>query len=102
MSELVLVTGAYGYIASHCILQLLTQGHRVRGTLRKLETHEPGVRRIVAQAGAANDQLELVQADLEVDHLPLLEEIQDLIAQKNPIGANTGNKALAVAGIEDK
>ena len=67
MSELVLVTGAYGYIASHCILQLLTQGYRVRGTLRKLEAQESGVRRIVTQAGLANDQLELVQADLEVD-----------------------------------
>jgi dihydroflavonol-4-reductase len=67
MSELVLVTGAYGYIASQCVLQLLAHGYRVRGTLRKLVAHEPGVRRIVAQAGAANDQLELVQADLEAD-----------------------------------
>ena len=67
MSELVLVTGAYGYIASHCVLQLLEGGYRVRGTLRRLEAHEPGMRRIIARAGAANDRLELVQADLLED-----------------------------------
>ena len=30
----VLVTGATGFIAMHCILQLLEQGFRVRGTVR--------------------------------------------------------------------
>lgn len=39
----------------------------MRGTLRRLEAHEPGMRRIVARAGAANDRLELVQADLLED-----------------------------------
>ncbi len=36
-SDLVLVTGASGYIAGHCILQLLAKGYRVRGTLRSLD-----------------------------------------------------------------
>ncbi len=33
-SDLVLVTGASGYVAGHCILGLLEKGYRVRGTLR--------------------------------------------------------------------
>jgi nucleoside-diphosphate-sugar epimerase len=32
-SDLVLVTGASGYVAGHCILRLLTDGYKVRGTL---------------------------------------------------------------------
>ena len=34
MSEIVLVTGATGFIAQHCILQLLEAGYQVRGTAR--------------------------------------------------------------------
>jgi len=30
----VLVTGASGFIGLHCVLQLLEQGYRVRGTVR--------------------------------------------------------------------
>jgi dihydroflavonol-4-reductase len=36
-SDLVLVTGASGYVAGHCILRLLDGGYRVRGTLRSLK-----------------------------------------------------------------
>ncbi len=32
----ILVTGASGFIALHCIDQLLAQGHEVRGTVRSL------------------------------------------------------------------
>lgn len=32
----VLVTGATGFIAKHCIAELLRQGYRVRGTVRNL------------------------------------------------------------------
>ena len=32
--ERVLVTGATGFIALHCIQQLLDMGYQVRGTLR--------------------------------------------------------------------
>lgn len=35
-ADLVLVTGASGYVAGHCILQLLDAGYSVRGTLRSL------------------------------------------------------------------
>ena len=33
---LVLVTGATGYIAGHCIRELMEHGYRVRGTVRSL------------------------------------------------------------------
>jgi dihydroflavonol-4-reductase len=35
-SQTVLVTGASGFIAMHCVLKLLENGYRVRGTLRSL------------------------------------------------------------------
>jgi nucleoside-diphosphate-sugar epimerase len=36
-SDLVLVTGPSGYVAGHCILRLLNDGYKVRGTLRSLQ-----------------------------------------------------------------
>ncbi len=36
-SDLVLVTGASGYVAGHCMRRLLHDGYRVRGTLRSLK-----------------------------------------------------------------
>ena len=36
-SDLVLVTGASGYFVGHCILRLLTDGYKARGTLRSLK-----------------------------------------------------------------
>src|ERR1700728_2479259 len=36
-SDLVLVTGASGYVAGHCMLRLLHDGYKVRGTLRSLK-----------------------------------------------------------------
>ncbi len=59
----VTVTGATGFIALHCIAQLLDQGYRVRGTIRT-PGRELDVRR--ALAGVRHtDRLELVSATLE-------------------------------------
>ena len=41
--ELVLVTGGSGFIATHCILQLLAAGYRVRSTLRSLSRDRKSV-----------------------------------------------------------
>jgi nucleoside-diphosphate-sugar epimerase len=35
--DLVLVTGASGFVTGHCMLRLLHDGYRVRGTLRSLK-----------------------------------------------------------------
>jgi len=63
---LVLVTGATGYIAGHCIRELLEHGYRVRGTVRSLvnPAKTEHLRRIAAQLGGS---LELVEADLTSD-----------------------------------
>ncbi|ACF43132.1 SDR family oxidoreductase [Pelodictyon phaeoclathratiforme] len=56
----VCVTGASGFIASHIVKQLLEQGYRVRGTVRKSSQNYPF---LLALPGAA-EHLELVEADL--------------------------------------
>jgi nucleoside-diphosphate-sugar epimerase len=63
----VLVTGGSGFIAGHCILQLVEQGYRVRATVRSLGREE-SVRSVLADAGMANtDALEFVAAELTSD-----------------------------------
>lgn len=61
-NEVVLVTGATGYVALHCVQQLLTAGYTVRGTVRDKSNKrkvEP-LRRLAFPS----ERLELVEADL--------------------------------------
>jgi len=63
----ILVTGGSGFIAAHCILQLLAAGHDVRTTVRNLK-READVRAMLQQGGAAADvPLQFFAADLEND-----------------------------------
>ncbi|WP_033345859.1 SDR family oxidoreductase [Catenuloplanes japonicus] len=63
----VLVTGGSGFIAGHCILQLLAAGHRVRTTVRSL-ARESSVRAVLTEAGMADgDALSFAAADLMHD-----------------------------------
>ncbi len=65
--ELVLVTGGSGFIAMHCIVKLLEQGHRVRASVRSL-AREAQVRETLKAAGAgAGERLTFVAADLTSD-----------------------------------
>lgn len=69
MSDLVLVTGASGYVAGHIILQLLVRGYRVRGTIRSL-TRADEIRHWLEKAHGASiskEALDLVEADLNSD-----------------------------------
>jgi nucleoside-diphosphate-sugar epimerase len=59
----VLVTGASGFIAKHCVAELLRRGFTVRGTLRNLGRAEE-VRASIGRAGADASAVELVAADL--------------------------------------
>ncbi|SDP25654.1 SDR family oxidoreductase [Actinacidiphila guanduensis] len=51
--ERVLVTGGSGFLAAHCIAQLLERGYRVRTTVRSA-AREPDVRAMVAAGRALN------------------------------------------------
>ena len=63
----VLVTGGSGFIAGHCIIQLLEQGYEVRATVRSLG-REPQVRAVLRDAGMVRDDaLTFVAADLTSD-----------------------------------
>lgn len=65
---LVVVTGANGFVASHCIVKLLDAGYRVRGTIRDLSRAEELLelfeRHAIARDGVAA-RLNFVQAGLE-------------------------------------
>jgi len=65
--ELVLVTGGSGFIAAHCILQLLNAGYHVRTTVRSL-AREADVRAMLKEGGVeAGVRLSFVAADLSAD-----------------------------------
>jgi dihydroflavonol-4-reductase len=65
--ELVLVTGGTGFIAQHCMLVLLSQGFRIRTTVRNL-AREAEVRANLVTGGARpGDSLSFVAADLASD-----------------------------------
>lgn len=61
--EVVLVTGASGYIATHIVKQLLELGYKVRGTVRSLKDEKKvaPLRKLVENP---KHDLELVEADL--------------------------------------
>ena len=62
----VLVTGVSGYLAEHCMVQLLEAGYQVRGTLRSLDKAEH-LRAVAAANSAHAENLDLVEADLMRD-----------------------------------
>jgi nucleoside-diphosphate-sugar epimerase len=67
-ADLVLVTGASGYVAGHCMLRLLQDGYRVRGTLRSLQ-RAGEVRQWLTKARGGidpGDALSFVEAELTV------------------------------------
>ena len=64
--ERVLVTGATGFIALHCIQQLLDKGYQVRGTLRS-ENRKNEVKDAMQKHSSNQENLELVITDLLSD-----------------------------------
>ena len=58
----VCVTGASGFVASHCVQQLLEAGYTVHGTVRSL-TNPDKVRHLTSLFGAS-ERLKLFEADL--------------------------------------
>jgi dihydroflavonol-4-reductase len=66
MPKTVLVTGASGFVAQQLILDLLEQGHTVRGTVRSLAKAD-ALRTALSNHTARAQEIELVEADLESD-----------------------------------
>jgi dihydroflavonol-4-reductase len=68
MTDLVLVTGATGFIGAHCIVKLLRAGYRVRGTLRSKARSGQVLDSVRSELGADPGRaLELCEADLALD-----------------------------------
>jgi dihydroflavonol-4-reductase len=65
--KLVLVTGASGFVAMHCILQLRESGYRVRGTLRSLDRAKKLKEIIGKHVDVSDGRLSFVAADLGGD-----------------------------------
>ena len=63
--EKVLVTGASGFIAEHCIIELLKNGYSVKGSLRTM-SREQEVREAV-KTGTDDAKLEFCKLDLMSD-----------------------------------
>ena len=59
----ILVTGASGFIALHCIEQLLGEGHEVRGTVRSL-SRQAELEDALQAAGRDTSHFSLYEADL--------------------------------------
>ncbi len=66
MTTTALVTGASGFIAQQLILDLLEQGHGVRGTVRS-PAKAGALKKALAEHTARAAELELVEADLDSD-----------------------------------
>jgi dihydroflavonol-4-reductase len=62
----VLVTGATGFIASHCIVELIERGHTVRGTARST-TRATALNMILSDYTEKTIEVPLVAADLSRD-----------------------------------
>jgi dihydroflavonol-4-reductase len=64
MTQRILVTGASGFIAGHCIVDLLNNGYAVRGTVRNLDRAQHLKEIILAHTDSDAGELEYVQAEL--------------------------------------
>jgi dihydroflavonol-4-reductase len=65
--ETVLVTGATGFVGIHCIARLLTEGYRVRGTVRALARRADVIAMLLRAGLDAGKTFELVEANLNDD-----------------------------------
>jgi len=100
MTDLVLVTGMSGFIASHVTAKLLEQGFAVRGTVRNKKKGQRIVDALAAK-GFDTSKLELVEANLSQDS-GWKAAVQDCrfvqhIASPFPLDAPSDREALVPA-----
>ena len=87
--EVVLVTGGTGFIATHCIVQLLHAGYRVRTTVRSLD-RAGEVRDMVRRGEADPDRIEFVVAELGRAALGCR---RDRVDRPSPAGASPASRS---------
>lgn len=83
----ILVTGGSGFVAGHCILQLLASGYRVRTTVRSL-TRAESARSVLTEAGMVDDgSLAFVAADLTRDEgwAEAMQEVDGVLHVASPV-----------------
>jgi nucleoside-diphosphate-sugar epimerase len=85
--ELVLVTGASGFLASHIIKQLLDEGYRVRGTVRNLKDEKKCAPLKLLASENSKHALELCEADLmnEESWLQAVKECTHVVHVASPV-----------------
>jgi len=67
-SETVLVTGGTGFVASHCILQLLQKGYNVKTTLRSINRKNEVLEMMKTAGITALNNLAFIETDLTKDN----------------------------------
>lgn len=67
INKRVLVTGGSGFVALHCILQLLQQGYKVRATLRSMRKKDEVMDALREGGVDSFDNLEFIETDLTKD-----------------------------------
>ena len=87
--DLVLVTGASGFLATHVVKQLLELGYRVRGTVRSLNNQKK-VEPLKVLVKNPKHELELVEADLcdENSWLAAVKDCTYVIHTASPVPGN--------------
>ena len=76
MSEIVLVTGAAGFVGSHVVERLLADGKTVRGVDAFIDYYPRALKEENIRAALEHDSFELVEADLAVTDLgPVLDGV---------------------------
>jgi len=63
MAEKILVTGASGFIGTHCIIDLLNHGYNVKGTVRDMNRVDQLIK-ILGKNSEYTDNIEFVEAEL--------------------------------------
>ncbi|MEC3913475.1 SDR family oxidoreductase [Nocardia sp. CDC160] len=111
MSDLVLVTGASGFVAGHVIQELLGRGYRVRGTVRSVKRAAevtkvlPGVELVEADLGSDTGWAEAVEGCRYVVHtaspFPSTEpKHEDELVRPAVDGTLRVLRAAAASGVE--
>jgi len=67
-NDYVLVTGGSGFVASHCIVQLLQKGYQVKTTVRSLSKKQEIIAMLITGGITSFERVQFIEADLNSDN----------------------------------